>query len=199
MTTYNLNVVQPPHNRCKLHEFIATVDDVLTRESCNRIIEKFDQHNGFFEQYDNGHGVTVRSNNSVDLSQLPDSNFLIERVNEALSVGISEYAELFEYVNVSGLFSSRIKLQRTPPGGGYHLWHCENSSYHFSQRYLTWMIYLNDIEEGGETEWLYQSLRVKPKAGTIALWPTSYTHLHRGNPPLKETKYIATGWFELFP
>ena len=64
-------------------------------------------------------------------------------------------------------------------------------------RWVAWMVYLNDVEEGGETEFLYQSLRIKPKKGMAVIWPGTYTHLHRGNPPLKGDKYILTGWFTL--
>ena len=60
----------------------------------------------------------------------------------------------------------------------------------------TWMLYLNTVQEGGETEFLYKSLRVQPKAGRFVLWPSGYTHTHRGNPPLNQDKYILTGWAE---
>ena len=60
---------------------------------------------------------------------------------------------------------------------------------------MAWMVYLNDVEEGGETEFLYQKRKVKPKKGTILIWPGGYTHLHRGNPPMSD-KYIATGWWQ---
>ena len=56
------------------------------------------------------------------------------------------------------------------------------------------MVYLNDVEEDGETEFLYQELKLKPKKGRVVIWPGSFTHLHRGNPP-RSTKYIATGWY----
>ena len=46
-----------------------------------------------------------------------------------------------------------------------------------------------------ETEWLYQKRKVKPKKGTVCIWPGGYTHLHRGNPPMS-SKYIATGWYQ---
>jgi len=60
----------------------------------------------------------------------------------------------------------------------------------------TWMVYLNDVEEGGETEFLYQHKRLKPEQGTLVIWPASFTHTHRGNPPLSNDKYIVTGWTE---
>jgi hypothetical protein len=59
------------------------------------------------------------------------------------------------------------------------------------------ILYLNDVDEGGETEFLYQSIRIKPKKGTLILCPGSFTHTHRGNPPLSGEKYIVTTWIEL--
>ena len=65
------------------------------------------------------------------------------------------------------------------------------------QRTWTTMIYLNDVKEGGETEFLYQLKRIKPKKGTICIFPAGYTHVHRGNTPFSGEKYIMTGWLEV--
>lgn len=88
-----------------------------------------------------------------------------------------------------------FKIQKTLPGQGYHIWHHEHSA-HNSNRIGTYIVYLNDVLEGGETEFLHQSRRVKPTQGTVVIWPAAYTHMHRGNPPLSGEKYIMTGWIE---
>ena len=90
-----------------------------------------------------------------------------------------------------------MKIQKTEPAQGYHVWHSENTQKHHSSRLLTWILYLNTIEDGGESEWLYLSKRSKAQEGKLVLWPAGFTHTHRGNPPLKETKYIMTGWVEM--
>jgi hypothetical protein len=93
--------------------------------------------------------------------------------------------------------SKFIKIQKTKPQEGYHTWHCEHDAYVSSERrILSWILYLNTVDDGGETEFLYQSLRIKPKQGTFVMFPAGFTHTHRGNPPLKDNKYIATGWIE---
>ena len=89
-----------------------------------------------------------------------------------------------------------IKLQRTGPGEGYHVWHCEQGGRASAHKHAFYIAYLNDVEDGGETEFLFQSKRVEPVKGRIVIAPASFTHLHRGNPPLKAEKYVATGWFE---
>ena len=96
------------------------------------------------------------------------------------------------------LSSTTYKIQKTPPGGGYHVWHCEDSGFLYRDRVITWMIYLNDIprENGGATDFLHQELSLQPEQGTIVFWPAAYTHTHRGAFLTGDTyKYIATGWF----
>ena len=96
----------------------------------------------------------------------------------------------------NGLFLRDVKIQKTEPTEGYHIWHHE-SNYVYKdllERVLAYTVYLNDVDEGGETEFLYQSKRIPPRKGTVVIFPAGYTHYHRGNPPLKGNKYIATGW-----
>jgi len=61
------------------------------------------------------------------------------------------------------------------------------------------MLYLNTVSEGGETEFLYLHRRIKPLQGRLLIFPASFTHTHRGNPPLSGDKYILTSWLEEFP
>jgi len=119
-------------------------------------------------------------------------------INNALQEALIEYCEIFEAIKNMSIRSIRQKLQKTPIGGGYHIWHHEQSHVETSDRVLTWTIYLNDIKEGGETEFLNQSMRVPAEEGKILIFPTSFTHTHRGNPPLSNEKYILTGWYNLY-
>ena len=57
------------------------------------------------------------------------------------------------------------------------------------------MTYLNDVTDGGETEFMYQKLKIKPKKGLTLIWPADWTHTHRGIPSMTQVKYIATGWY----
>jgi hypothetical protein len=87
------------------------------------------------------------------------------------------------------------KIQKAEPGGGFCSWHCEFNQTVHAKRYLVWMLYLNDVEQGGKTEFL-SGQKIKPKRGRLVLWPAYFTHIHRAAPDLKENKYILTGWFE---
>jgi len=92
-----------------------------------------------------------------------------------------------------------INLQRyTANEGGYPYWHCElypkDAVCDTLHRTVLWTIYLNDSFEEGETEFLYQQKKIKPKTGSLLIAPTAFTHTHRGNKPLNGDKYIATSW-----
>lgn len=119
-------------------------------------------------------------------------------VNVILNNYLQQYIDTYMGAFYSGrYFSHYQKLQVTPPGGGFHNWHNEHSTTHSMERIMAWMFYLNDINYGGETEFLHQRVRLTPTKGTLVLFPAAFTHCHRGNPPLNETKYILTGWYHI--
>jgi hypothetical protein len=94
------------------------------------------------------------------------------------------------------LISFDFKIHRVKPACGYHTWHHEHS--YFTPRVvLAWMIILEAPESGGETEFLFQSMKIEPRVGQLTIWPAGFTHKHRGNPPLEGQKTYMTGWFEL--
>jgi hypothetical protein len=116
-----------------------------------------------------------------------------------LQVCYDDYTSKYSVLRDNGkIRASVMKMQRTGPGGGYHIWHGEQGPGTHANRVVVYMVYLNSFEEGdgGETEFLYQRTRVRPEENLMLLWPASYTHTHRGNPVLTDKyKYIVTGWF----
>tara|TARA_R100001163_G_C5047070_1_gene184269 strand:- start:53 stop:763 length:711 start_codon:yes stop_codon:yes gene_type:complete len=78
---------------------------------------------------------------------------------------------------------------------GYHSWHQDRGSQSPSiHRHLVCMYYLNDVEKGGETEFYNQKLKVKPKKGSLVIFPATFTHIHKGNIPISNDKYIMNFW-----
>ena len=87
--------------------------------------------------------------------------------------------------------------------GNYSYWHSEifpqpngNKALH---RVLLILLYLNDVEAGGETDFYYQNKSIKPKAGTMIVAPCGFTHTHRGNIPRSSDKYVLTSWVSFNP
>ena len=92
-----------------------------------------------------------------------------------------------------------INIQKYVAGqGGYPYWHCEQypkqDGGEALHRAVLWTIYLNDGFEAGETEFLYQQRKVRPRTGSLLIAPAAFTHTHRGNRPEGGDKFIATSW-----
>lgn len=104
------------------------------------------------------------------------------------------YTERFSILQEQTYKIDQIKMKKIVPGGGFHQWHYEALN-HDSRRRIVVQLYMNDIDDAGETEFLYQNIRVKPKKNKLVVWPADWTHTHRGNPPIGSTdKYILTTW-----
>jgi hypothetical protein len=182
-------------------DFIGVYDNALSEEKCNYVIDSFNtiEANEKEKVIDNKYkydGDLRRKDFAIFANEhLPDIQQLIgDRLHECLMLYCEHYFVL-KGINAASL---DVKLQRTPPRGGYHVWHCEQDGLQHGNRVLVWTIYLNDIPYNeGETEFLWQGMRVNPKLGRCVMWPASFTHHHRGNPVYTHDKYIATGWYTL--
>tara|TARA_B110000858_G_scaffold88698_1_gene102471 strand:+ start:512 stop:1114 length:603 start_codon:yes stop_codon:yes gene_type:complete len=186
---------------------IVTTKELLPFEFCDEIIQLFDTTlssdpvEGGFIQDSLGNSNLYRRDKFMCFDEVCGSQSLnySQVINDHLTRALAEYIDMFPVLNGvnTSLFSVRQKLQKTPISGGFHGWHCENSHIETLHRVLAWTIYLNDVDEGGETEFLYQSERVKAKKGKTSIFPAGFMHTHRGNPPISNEKYILTGWFSL--
>lgn len=182
-------------------DFIGIYEDVISKERCQEIIDKMEHH------MSTNPAIIGMGDKQFAIEELGRKDYQIfankcfggisREINEILTICVKAYANEFFILKNSGkIISEEIKLQMTPPRGGYHVWHCEQGPGEAEGRVLVWTLYLNDIPDGeGETEFLWQGIRVKPKAGTLCIFPAAFTHTHRGNPVYSCDKYIATGWF----
>lgn len=189
----------------KDEHFIGLYDNVLSEEACGKIIKYFERI--YKHPDDQTKSSTLRTgmgSYETDRGELSRHDYQIYLHYKApafdLIAGLvnrcwEEYKEKYWVSDYVGVKFEEIKLQKTPIRGGFHDWHCETNELAVVDRCVAWMLYLNDIPEGeGETEFLWQGIRVQPKRGRMLIWPAFYTHTHRGNAVYSHEKYIATGW-----
>ena len=186
--------------------FIGVYDNYITPEECNKAIKLYEDQNKFnntinrigFEKASILHKqdqqfFAAPNNINVWWESLKPMmvNFDIAWNHYVQNTGASDaYGVPFHFTD--------LKIQKTLPTEGYHVWHIEHGKgFDNEARAFVFSIYLNDVEEGGETEFLHFSKRVKPKTGRIVIWPAGFPYVHRGNPPLSGEKYILTSWMLL--
>jgi hypothetical protein len=118
---------------------------------------------------------------------------------EELTKVINKYKNKFDFCDKhhkSWGISEGTNIQKYLPTQGFHSFHFERHSDNTSiKRHLVFMTYLNTVKKKGETEFYYQKLKIKPETGLTIIWPSDWTHTHRGITSSTEEKYIATGWY----
>tara|TARA_B100000902_G_scaffold228379_1_gene216823 strand:+ start:174 stop:758 length:585 start_codon:yes stop_codon:yes gene_type:complete len=106
------------------------------------------------------------------------------------------YKEKYPFSNNVAHYSlnDNIKIQHYKPNEGYFKWHTENEGFgNDKSRHLVFMTYLNTVESAG-TEFYHQQLRTPCEKGLTLIWPTAWTHYHKGVISKEKEKFIITGW-----
>ncbi len=191
----------------QIENFIGIYDNYILPEECNKAIKLYEDQNKF------NNTINRIGYDASSILQKQDQQFFARNNNvdvwwESLKPMILNFEMAWEnYKKNTGagdaydegpFHFTDLKIQKTLPTEGYHVWHIEHGKgYEYEPRAFVFSIYLNDVEEGGETEFLHFSKRVKPKTGRIVIWPAGFPYVHRGNPPLSGKKYILTSWMML--
>lgn len=163
---------------------------------CDRLID-FHKNSPNQHQGTIGKGVNPSVKDSTDV-ELKDDIVMIEYFDQ-LKLVTAEYIKKYPWCNGYNPFAlTQVALvQHYKPTSAYFGWHSERIGTReiATTRHLVFMTYLNDVDDGGETEWFHQNLKIKPEKGLTVIWPTDWTFTHRGVASPTQDKYIVTGWF----
>lgn len=191
------NVDSDLFKEVKPGSFIYEVRQALTEDQCRSMIERFEANS---DQHMQGKiGQQGTTDDSVKkTTDLPVSgNAAWTDIDKLLFASLAKVLRAFreEFAFFQGPFKDTgYHIQRYNAGEYYH-WHIDGGSHDFSDRQLVALWYLNDVEgPGGETEFLYQSVKIKPEQGKLVLFPPFWTHEHRAVELNQGVKYIATTW-----
>ena len=177
-----------------LSSFVRGFENALTDKECDDLIEWFER--------DDHIGLTKTANRTTRKDKqmwMDEKDELYKPIQKIKMDMLREYLLEFPivYRGAQSLISPETKVQRTRPmGGGFHNFHAENSHCADANRALVWTIYLNDLPSGeGETEFLYEKIKIQPRKGMGVIFPSAWMYQHRGNPVHTHDKYITTGWY----
>ena len=189
--------------------FIMAFPNTFTKDYCENIIKLhkdlgkeedsgFDEENTIIPLWRNKNKHTWFSDEDITFENQPGAKKCVREFFDATLKCLDLYHE--EYgtaLDGKTMTINEMKVQEVKPGGGYHIWHCEHGI-SFPYRMLATLTYLNTFPEGeATTEFLQQGVKITPKQGMTLIWPSGFTHTHRGNPPYSHSKYAITSWFNL--
>tara|TARA_A100001035_G_scaffold247504_1_gene217060 strand:- start:102 stop:758 length:657 start_codon:yes stop_codon:yes gene_type:complete len=200
--------------------YIYLQDNMLSEYRCNEIIKKFDVDKENHCQGQTGAGIDLLIKDSKDLqvSQLSHWEEEDKIFHDIIVKGHNDYYNHLNNPLVSNfvsftdpsqrhvyspdydsdtddLLDTGYQIQKTEPGKGY-VWHDDSRLQGELLRYLTFILYLNTVEEGWTQ--FYNGDQISPVAGRLIFFPATWTYVHQGYPP-KQTKYLMTGWMHTHP
>jgi prolyl 4-hydroxylase len=117
----------------------------------------------------------------------------------------------YDLLGIDDSWGETIQGQRYHPGQQFKQ-HCDwfdvtqpywrTESAQGGQRSWTGMVYLNEVEEGGTTEFTRIGVTVPPQAGALLLWnnnlpdgTVNWDTMHAALPVVRGAKYVITKWF----
>ena len=169
------------------------------------MVKFFDENEKLQNQGLIGGGKDLSVKNSIDITIQPNDlkNSKFEIFNEYMKKLHECYQDyLIQYPLLKGMIKDihigKFNLQKYRKDGHFSGVHSERTSLTTLHRLFAWMTYLNDVEDGGVTNFSHYKIDVKPEIGKTIIWPSEWTHAHSGGIVKSGTKYIITGWMH-FP
>lgn len=192
---------------------IGVFPKLFTPDECKDLITLFEDYNrkGVAYEGQNASGdKELKKSTDYNLFINEDANKLqINKVNGLFNKALDQYLE--EYPHREEYEHSRIIVDKTyyplfqiqkynKNEGHYNAWHVEKEDWNSSRRMFVFILYLNDVAEGGETGFLFKEkgkddfFKVKPEVGKLIIHPASWPYIHKGYMPESDDKYILTTW-----
>lgn len=187
------------------HHFIRLYADVISADLCEQIINRYDANPAIHRDGWVGNNVIAR--NIKRCREVPLSDHwrdLDNAVFDGVKRLIDNYAKDVPFFGLikgaSNIKDTYYIMQVYSPAGAATFedgadgfdWHADAIGAITRDRILAVIIYLNDVERGGETQFRSQPVTVKPKSGYALVFPPTFDYEHRGQPPVDTRKIILT-------
>ena len=179
----------------ELNDLIKIHDNALDPEICDYLISLFEQFSDKHERIENDSKPNFTQFNFTENRNLSTET---NEIHNLIIKKVFEYRDLYYEFIDKRVFPEehafeQFRIKRYNPGGDdWFDTHVDVTNHESSRRFLSFMWYLNDVETGGNT--IFDGMMIKPKRGTLVIFPPLWMYPHRGEPPLSGPKYIMSAY-----
>jgi len=174
---------------------------------CNEIIKFFEENKSMQRVGITATGYDPKLKKTTDMaiqpSDLKNKKYsLFNSYFNLLKDCFLDYRNQYPFLNHKFFNRTHIgnfNVQKYNSGDHFSQLHSERVSLDSLHRLFAWMTYLNNVDDGGTTNFEYYDIKVKPEIGKTLIWPAEWTHAHTGSILKSGTKYIITGWIQFAP
>lgn len=177
----------------RLLDLIWIKENSLEPEICKYLIDLFENRSELHEKYENDRKPNFTQLNLTEISKENDelSGVHTHILKEVISLKKEYYKFIDERCFPETNAYEQIRVKRYLPNSNEAFdTHVDVIDHETSRRYVSYLWYLNDVDEGGET--IFKDLAIKPETGKLVMFPPLWMFPHRGNEPISNSKYILT-------
>lgn len=178
-----------------LTRYVQCFDDALEPDFCQRMIASFERLSRLHAR--SGRGAMTQLEESawteLNVSKAADASFetfFREQTMHYLALYNKRVALTLPIPPRNRLENLRIKRYSVDAGDRFQP-HFDALDY-CSNRYMVFLWYLNDVREGGETEFCDLGFRIKAQQGRLLMFPPYWMFQHAGLPPRSSDKYMIS-------
>ena len=172
---------------------------------CNEITNFFEHNKNLQMPGASGMGLNPKIKKTTDIRinpndlEKPKFGIFKQYINE-LHKCFLDYQNQWTFLKsmLKTVYVPSFNIQKYSRGDHFASLHSERTSLDTLHRLFAWMTYLNDVDDGGQTNFSHYGIKIKPETGKTLIWPAEWTHAHTGEVLKSGTKYIVTGWIH-FP
>lgn len=181
-------------------ESVFYVKELISADLCHTIIENYRRdprkHPGYTVSHQGEKKLQDGIKVSTDLEIMKGGSWTaaFDELNLAVNTAITNVAAQIAVLPEWPLWWTGYKIQHYKKNEGHFKWHFDALGPGTWHRQIAMIVYLNSVQDGGETCFHRQSLRVKPVAGDALFFPTFWTHAHCGEVPRSEDKYVVSSF-----
>jgi hypothetical protein len=186
------------------NDCIYTKPHSIPDELCDEIQRMFDEEGDNRGPGNTHGGINAAIKDTLDFTIPKQSNKwakIDQFLADELNLNLGEYLKSLSTIPEYSLFDKKyfsdsvFMLQRYTKSKGKYIYHNDfGINYEDgTHRVITYLWYLNDVDEGGQTE-LWGNRRIKPEKGKLVLFPSHWAFPHTGKMPISHDKLIITGW-----
>lgn len=170
--------------------------NIIPKEWCDVMIKWFhtneDLHKyGAVDQYNMGK-ILFDYKKAIQSNPSPDDP-IFDLMSESFKKSYDEYLKIVPGPTKDVCFKD-YSIRVYPQNEGHFCQHIDQCAGRTVTRLFAMILYLNDVDEGGETEFPSHSIKIKPETGKVLIFPCNYLFPHQGNVPISGPKYIATAF-----
>ena len=177
-----------------LKDYILVIDDSIDANMCKFAIDAYEHNANLCESHAKSGmhfsqlNLSAHAQHDEQLASL--QNYMVDASKFYIELYKSRVPDTDFWPKTYGFEEFRLKKYE-PNGIDQFADHVDAANLITSKRFLVFFWYLNNVDAGGETEFLNKlDLKIKPKQGRLLMFPPLWTFPHRGCMPINESKYI---------